>query len=128
MKCPTLSLCSKSTFGGEGVSESQMMAATRPQPTASHTGRRLFKEYSLEKRHLTIDRRRPEARAIELRSCPWRFPRVETVLAARDVEALGDQLGVVAGAAHARSEARIVLLAAAQVSNDAHHVLGALGI
>src|SRR5262245_42162410 len=104
------------------------MAATRPQPTASQTGRSFFKKYSLEKRHLTIDRRRLEARAIELGSRPRRFPRVETVLAACDLEALGDQLGVVARAAHARPEARVVILAAAQVSNDAHHVLCALGI
>src|SRR5215468_4526617 len=88
------------------------MAATNPQPTASQTGRRFFKRSSSEKHHLTIDSRRPETGAIELGSRTRRFSRVETVLAARDLEALGDQLGVVARAAHARSEARIVVLAA----------------
>ena len=52
MKWPTLSLCSKSTLGGEGVRESQMMAATHAQPSETRTtrfksGRRASKEAEL---------------------------------------------------------------------------------
>src|SRR5262245_30770560 len=104
------------------------MPATIAQPTASQTGRRFFKKYSLEKPHLATDGRRLEARAVELGTGARRAVAVEPEPAAGDVEALRDQLGVVAGAAHACAEPRIVVLAAAQVVYDAHDVVGALRI
>src|SRR5438552_15878271 len=83
----------------------------------------------LEERELSrIRGGRPEGAAVELGAPPAGTVLVQAVLAARDLEALGDQLGEVAGAAHARAEARIVVAAAAHLAHDADHVLGAPGI
>src|SRR5207237_9537262 len=69
-----------------------------------------------------------EEAAIELgRPAPGAMA-VETEFAAGDVEALLDQLGEVAGAAHARAEARVVVAAATHLAHDADHVRSALGI
>src|SRR6267143_4148549 len=134
MKWPTLSLCSKSTCGGCGVSESQRIAATNPQPIAMKRRRRLSRRGMrawriLEERELPrIRGRRPEAAAVQFGAPPSGAVLVQPVLAAGDLEALRDQLGEVAGAAHARTEARIVVAAAAHLVDDADDVLGALGV
>src|SRR5438128_5624867 len=83
----------------------------------------------LEERELSrIYCGRPEAAAVELHAPAAGAVLVQTVLAAGDLEALRDQLGEVAGAAHARAEARIVVAPAPYLVNDADDVLGALGI
>src|SRR5213596_584226 len=83
----------------------------------------------LEERELSRIRRGwPEAVAVELAAPAAGAVLVQVVLAAGDLEALRDQLGEVAGAAHARAEARIVVAPAAHLVNDADDVLGALWI
>jgi iron complex outermembrane receptor protein len=80
-----------------------------------------------EKRSLppAVARRRPELRPVELHA---RAFLVEPEAAARDLEALLDDVGEHAGAPHARSPFRAVVLAAAQVLNEAHDVRGAVGV
>src|SRR5438309_5859936 len=83
----------------------------------------------LEERELPRTRgRRPEAAAVQFAAPPSGAVLVQVVLAASDLEALRDQLGEVAGAAHARAEARIVVAPAAHLADDTDDVLGALGI
>src|SRR5437867_3550184 len=140
MKWPTLSLCSKSTCGGCGVSESHRIAPTRAQPMATKRRRRISRSWCatcggmrawriLEERELSrIRRGRPEAAAVELAAPAAGAVLVQAVLAAGDLEALRDQLGEVAGAAHARAEARIVVAAAAYLVNDADDALCSLRV
>src|SRR5581483_12332611 len=71
---------------------------------------------------------RLEQAAIELRAPPARAVLIQAVLAARDLETLGDQLGVVAGAGHAGAKARIIVAPAAQLMDDAHYVVRAVRI
>src|SRR5438105_13617583 len=127
MKCPTLSLCLKSSVGGSGVSESQTTVATIAQPTAIHSRLRR-KPRILEQAQVAAERRRADARAIQLGARAGCAVTVQPVLAAGDVEALLHQLGIVAGAGHASAEARVVVLAAAHLAHDADHVLGALRV
>src|SRR3954465_12130448 len=82
----------------------------------------------LEQLQLSPTRRRGETAAVEPRRPPSGAVAVQPEAPAGDVEALLDQLGEVAGAGHAGAEARIVVLAAAQLVDDADHVLGALRI
>src|SRR5919197_5656422 len=121
-KWPSLSPCSRSISTGRGVSESQMIAATSVQPTASASARigRILEERELP----GVRRRCLEQRALELGATAAGAMLVETVLAAGDVEALGDQVGEIADAGHARAETRIVVAAAAHLMDDADHVLG----
>src|SRR5207247_6173060 len=70
----------------------------------------------------------PEAAAVELAAPAAGAVLVQVVLAAGDLEALRDQLGEVAGAAHARAEARIVVAPATHLVNDADDVLSALRV
>src|SRR6266513_5212987 len=71
---------------------------------------------------------RLEAAAVEA----WRLaPRavvVEAEAAARELEALLDQLGEHSRAGHAAAEARVVVTAAAHLAHDADDVAGTLGV
>src|SRR5205814_9707095 len=103
-----------------------MIAATSVQPTASASARigRILEERELP----GVFGRRLEESAVELGAPAAGAVLIEPVLAAGDVEALGDQIGEIADAAHARAETRIVVAAAAHLVHDADDVLGALRI
>src|SRR5665213_1418865 len=66
---------------------------------------------------------RHEAAAIEREIAPL----VDAVFAAGQREPLPDQVGELPFAAHARTEARVVVLATAHLADQAHHVLRTLG-
>jgi hypothetical protein len=71
----------------------------------------------------TPARRRPEPRRVERRIVAG----IEAEPPAGDREALADEIGEFALAAHARVEARLVVAPAADLPDDAHHVRGASG-
>src|SRR5437868_11920596 len=81
-----------------------------------------------EERYLPAERRPPEAAAVQARGAAPRAVAIQPEAPAGDVEALLDQLGEVAGAGHARAEARVVVLAAAHLVDDADDVLRALRV
>src|SRR5258707_4793941 len=100
-------------------------AKTAEEKTANEKSRTRITRAILEQRHLSAARGRCETAAIELRGLAAGAVAIQAEAPAGDVEALLDELGEVAGAGHARAEARIVVLAAAQLVDHADHVLGA---
>src|SRR4051794_7352628 len=106
------------------------MAATHAQPSA-RPARRFIDPIlgrALEERDLPAARRRPEAAAVELGRVAARAMPVQPEAPAGDVEALLDELGIVAGAGHARTEVGIVVAPAADLPHDADDVLRALRV
>src|SRR3954462_21122 len=111
---------------GAGVTDSQMMVTTIAQPSAIPSARMAP---ILEERELSRVRgRRAEEAAVELGAPAASAVLVQAVLAARELEALGHQVGVVAEAGHARAEARIIVLPPAHLVDDADHVLRPLRV